>query len=150
MSKSRKFISIVPNEKSCQRLQNLADKLGFDTTKTFSGNDCEKFNFHMTLLYTNEEVDVVNCEFPLSAPITVNCAVLMPLGDKATVLRTTNSWQINQIRQHYMKLYNVTHNFEDFIPHVSLSYVPNDGIEYPKNVWYFPVTFDRLRIEDGK
>lgn len=146
---NRKFISLIPSERSISRLKKVADRLGLDYSKNFSGKDVDDFNFHMTLVFSNEEVNhVPNGEMPLGAPIVVNCAVLTRLGEKATVLRTTMCPRIAQLRQQLMATYKITHNFEDFIPHVSLSYVPNETHEYPKNMWYFPIEFTRVRVED--
>jgi 2'-5' RNA ligase len=146
---NRKFVCLLTDNVTSLRLEKLASRWGLDTSTKYDGSiSDEPFEFHMTLLYSIGESSYPNFETANIQPITVNGACLMKLGDKATAIKTTCPSDLTRLRDHIIRDMRLTHNFEDFLPHVSISYNPNHDLNLPKPLWYFPIRFNRVAIRN--
>lgn len=143
----RKFVCLVPTDRSMARLKRLSERLGFDTSKGYNGQPIDSFPYHMTLLYSKEEdLDYPDVEVPLGQILRVSGSHISRLGN-AIVLKTTITPKLIQIRNNVIKNLGATHTHDEFIPHVSLTYIDKEDFEDPTPLWYKPIFFDKLRIE---
>lgn len=143
----RKFACLLPTEKTRKRLENLSRRLNLDITKGYSGETVEQFPYHLTLLYSVEtDRDFPDVEMPLGHILSLNGSVVTHLGD-AIVLKTTKTPKLLQIRNNLLKNLECTSPYDDFIPHVSLTYIDNPDFDDPTPLWYKALYFDRIQIK---
>lgn len=143
----RKFACLVPTDKSMARLKRLSERLQLDISKGYDGNPVDAFPYHLTLLYSKEEdLDYPNVEMPLGHILRVSGAYMTRLGN-AIVLKTTLPQKLIQIRNNVINNLKATHSHDEFIPHISLTYIDNKEFVDPTPLWHKPIYFDRLRIE---
>lgn len=145
---SKKFVALLPTENTKERLKRIGARLGLDSSVDYKGLPTDDFEYHMTLMYSTDECDFPNFTYPTFHPIRVNGACLIKLGEKASAIRTTYSERLKILRNQIIHNMKLTHAYDDFVPHVSLSYVPNDEVEYPVPLWYCPLWFDRVVVKE--
>lgn len=125
---------------------------GFSLTASYGGRtvSAEDFDFHVTLLATRSAITLPTGEHEIK-PLTVRGSGLAAFGADsdipALVLPATDA--LARLRAHFIDTYGATPTYDEFRPHVSLSYAW-DGDPALANVAVppFDITFDRLAIDD--
>ena len=146
---SRKYVAVIYDEDSQQKLRDWCKTNGFDLTKNYGGSDqnAEDFEFHTTISYSVNEVAMKNEMLPLTSgeAFPVNFKLLG--DDKDVPVLVVSSPELNNIRGEFERR-GLKDKWPDYIPHISLSYVRKEydlnGIKLPD----FRMKFGRLKIED--
>jgi hypothetical protein len=149
MTMSRKYVAIVYDDDSQQKLRDWCEENGFDLTATYSGIDqpASAFEFHTTVFYSINEVAMKNEVIPLTHGEAFPVKFKL-LGDEENVpVLVVSSPGIKGIRDE-MANHGLMDKWPDYIPHISLSYARKDydltGMELPN----FAMKFGYLKIED--
>lgn len=149
---SPKIAYIAASTDTQYALRIWARSLGFDLTRTHGGREIteDMFDFHVTLLATKN---------PISAPKTDHIVDAMELeasgfgvlgkDDDVPVLKIKADKGLRLARDFFTEVYGAEPTFEDFKPHISLSYNWSGepalaALELPS----FPLLFDRLIVSD--
>lgn len=147
-----KIAMLIASPTTQAALRAWALREGFDLTQTHGGRQItdDMFDFHVTLLATAN---------PISAPETdheTNALMLTPtsfdlLGADAStpVITVEADDALNLMRSWFTEVYGAEPTFEEFRPHISLSYnwhgAPAlDALNLPD----FPLVFDRLVVTE--
>lgn len=150
MSLSRKIVILHPSEQTNYSLNEWAKTCGFDLSRSFSGDQIEAFDFHITLIATENEVDFNN--FDTKWPvITVQPERFFTLGrnNEVPALKITHNWRLYGIWSTLIQNNGFIPTFPIYLPHISLSY---NWSGLPKlhhlRLPDFPLEFDRMTMED--
>jgi len=148
----RKYVSVQYDNESQKKLREWATKNGFDLSVNYSGEkqNPENFDFHTTIIYSSNEVNMRNQEIKQS-PTEVIITGIKFLGEDEDipVLTISVSGGIKDIRQRYEDL-GLEDQWPSYLPHISLSYskkkVDTKGMKLPD----FRPKYDKIMIEDIK
>lgn len=148
-TKNRKYVAVIYDEETQQKMREWCQANGFDLTKTYSGKDQspEDFDFHTTVFYSVNEVSMKNGVLPLTHGEAFPRAFKL-LGENQDIpVLVVSSSDLNSLRDIY-KHEGLEDRWPDYIPHISLSYVRKDydlsGLKLPD----FRMKFGELKIED--
>lgn len=150
----RKYIKLIYDDVTQKKLRQWCYEKGFDITQSYSGRNLspEEFEFHTTIFYSSNESSLSNKTVYLDKNQTVYRSEIDSfalLGDDfdIPVIKLKNSGVISVLRELYESI-GLEDEYDEYIPHISISYVRSQyyskDIELPK----FPLVFDKLRIED--
>ena len=150
-----KYVAVQYDEATQKKLREWAIKNGFDLTKTHDGDDqsAKDFDFHTTKFFSTSEHDIKNEVIDLGESETGTAKIvgieLFGVDSNIPVLKI-ESLDIYGIRKYYENRYNMKDAWPEYKPHVSLSYSTNlpdmSKVKPPK----FLLTFDSIKIADGK
>jgi hypothetical protein len=148
-----KYIALICDEATQKNLRNYCKENNFNLEKSHDEQDQspEDFEFHTTIFFTNSLHKLENKEEPVNPKITAKSVKLEVFGSNndVPVLKISGS-AISEMRKYYENTYNMTDEWPDFKPHISLSYDRKpynvDDIELPT----FPLVFDKLVIRSGE
>lgn len=151
LPETKKYISIIYDDETQQKLRNYCIKNGFDLTTKYNGEkqNPEDFKFHTTIFYSTTNHQIKN-EISKHKPSEVYAKSFDLFGENKDVpVLKVESDALSELRSHFENEYNMEDEWPDFNPHVSLSYnrdnLPNmNGISLPD----FTLVFDKLKIED--
>ena len=146
----RKYIAVKYDDESQKKLRDWATSNGFDLSVKYNGEEQspEDFDFHTTIFYTTNEVNLRNQVTP-KKPTEVTITGIKFLGENKDipVLTVSASGGINELRQYYEDL-GLEDQWPSYQPHISLSYakkqVDVSGVKLPD----FKPTYDRVEIKD--
>lgn len=127
---------------------------GFDLTHTFGGREItdDMFDFHVTLMATKEPVFIPVTDHVIQAiEVTPTGFEVLGKDEDTPVISLDAAGALQLARDFFLDVYGAEPTFEDFKPHVSLSYNWSgspalDEIELPS----FPLLFDRLIVTEFK
>ena len=146
---NRKYVAVIYDDETQLLLRDWCKENGFDLTKSYSGieQEASDFEFHTTVVYSINEVDMKNETRPLTSGEAVAVKFKL-LGDENDIpVLVVSSPDIKEIRKE-MVSHGLMDKWPDYIPHISLSYVRKDydlnGLKLPN----FRMNFGRLAIED--
>lgn len=127
---------------------------GFDLTRTHGGREItdDMFDFHVTLMATREPVFIPETDH-LIKPIEVAPTGFDVLGVKADtpVLALYATDALAMARNFFLEVYGAEPTFEDFKPHVSLSYDWEGEPDLAElDLPTFKLSFDRLIVDSFK
>lgn len=148
-TKSRKYVAVVYDDETQQKMREWCQANGFDLTKTHSGKDQspEDFDFHTTVFYSSNEVAIKNEVIPLTHGEAFPRAFKLLGENKDVPVLVVSSSDLNELRGIY-EHEGLEDKRPDYIPHISLSYVSKDydlsGLKLPD----FRMKFGELKIED--
>ena len=158
MSNERRYIAVVYDDETQDRLRSWAEDNGFDLSFKFDGSkqSPDQFDFHTTVFYsetTHPELDYGF--YDLDEYIGEHSGEARVVGfellgqDNDIPVFKIESEQISKLRRYF----EVNHHMEDkwpsFKPHVSVSY--RRSPEYKvDNLPDFPLTFQGFKIDEVK
>lgn len=149
-SKGRRIIMLRATPETQTQLREWAVAQGFDLSWGHSGwpQTMWDFDFHVTVIATENDVSIPEGTRWIE-PITVEPMGFDVFGidDRVPVLRLADHPTLNSMRAFFMAAYGAKPTFEEFKPHVSLSYkwdgVPDvEALGHPP----FPLVFDLLIV----
>ena len=148
-TRSRKYVAVIYDDETQAKLREWCIENGFDLTKTYNeaDQDPSEFEFHSTVFYSENEINMENEVLPLTRgeAFPVKFKLLGPNNDIPVLL--VSSPDLNDIRDEYEQR-GLQDKWPDFLPHISLSYVRKDydlkGLKLPD----FRMKFGELKIED--
>lgn len=146
----RKYVAIIYDNETQKNLRAWAIKNGFNLTSNYNGDEQkpEDFEFHTTIFFTTNEVNLRNKELKLD-PNNANIEGIKFLGDNEDipVLKLSYAGEIKNIRKQYEDL-GLEDQWPSYQPHISLSYAKEkrdvNDIKLPD----FKPTFNKMVIKD--
>lgn len=151
---TEKYISIIYDDETQEKLRKYCENNGFDLTKDFDGNEQspEDFNFHTTIFYSVTKHVIDNTEKYFQDVKSVSPEKFELLGkDQDTPVIIVSGDDLKSIREHYEKEYDMDDEWDEWKPHISLTY---SGKDFPDieniNLPDFSLTFKKLKIDDVK
>jgi hypothetical protein len=148
-----KYVAIICDQSTQTKLINYCIKNNFNLEKSYDDEQQspEDFEFHVTIFFTNSLHKIENKEEQLNDVISANPIKLEVFGQNKDVpVLKVEGDGISKLRKYFEKTYNMTDEWPDFKPHISLSYDRKpynvDEIELPD----FPIYFDKLVIRSGE
>lgn len=148
---TKKYISVIYDDATQENLRNYCIEHGFDLSKTYGDEtqDITDFEFHTTIFYTITEHKLKNeiSSYETSQVYPVKFELLGENKDIPVLI--VESEILDNIRYKYETDYNMKDKWQDFKPHISLSYnrenIPDvEKLPLPD----FELVFDKLKIED--
>lgn len=150
---TRKYVAVIYDDATQSALRKWATDNGFDLGYGYSGEpkDPNDFEFHTTVFYTSNDVDYVDPEpgYKLIETHQVSPIGFGMLGveNDIPVMKVEASGALADIRKKYEAL-GYKDQWDEYIPHISLSYARKPinvkGIPLPD----FPLTFNYVKVED--
>lgn len=148
---SAKIVMLNTSRETGRNLREWAEGLGFNLTRTHGGRDIDAadFDFHTTLIATATRITLPTGEHEI-APFAVAPMSFGVLGkDDGVPVLNLDAGRLADLRRFYVQAYGAIPTFEDFKPHVSLSYAWSgapalDGLSLPD----FPLVFDRIIVDE--
>jgi hypothetical protein len=147
-----KIAMLVASDRTQYAMRIWARAQGFDLTRTHGGRQIteDMFDFHVTLLATANPISAPATDHRIAA-LEVEAVGFETLGKDADtpVLSLEAGEALQLAREFFVEVYGAEPTFEDFKPHISLSYnwrgVPAlSDLELPD----FPLIFDRLIVTE--
>ena len=148
MTTSRKYVAVIYDDETQEKLCDWCESNGFDMTKNYSSMEqkATDFEFHTTVSYSENEVSMKNETLPFNGEVFPVRFKLLGDNEDIPVL-VVSSPELNNIRSEFEQR-GLRDKWPDYLPHISLSYVRKDydltGIKLPD----FRMNFGRLTIED--
>jgi 2'-5' RNA ligase len=145
---SRKYVAVVYDDETQQKLRKWCEENGFDLTKSYSGNDqaADDFEFHTTIFYSENESNIENSFTPTSGEVEATGFKLLGEDNDIPVLQVSGG-DLAVLRRTFEHM-GLKDKWPTYVPHVSLSYVKKDydlsGMKVPD----FRMNFGELKIED--
>jgi hypothetical protein len=155
--KSKKYTCVVYDKKTQELLKNWCIENGFDISVNWKGEPKENFEFHTSIIYSKNEVELEDSRFDFSDWHPKHRTVT-PIGFKYLTNTITGKDEIpvmliksEAIDSFYLYETGVTgliHSYDKLIPHITLSYVYKDikDLKLPD----FDIVFDNYVIESLK
>ena len=146
----RKYVSVQYDKESQDKLRDWAKKNGFNLSVKFNGEeqDPKEFDFHTTVFYSTNEVNLKNKTIKLS-PTEVTISKIKFLGDDQDipVLAIEATSGIKELRKHFEDL-GLEDKWPSYQPHISLSYAKEQRDVSDVKLPDFKPKYDTLIIED--
>lgn len=148
---AKKYVAVIYDNATQQKLREWATNNGFDLGYGYGGEpkDPSEFEFHTTVFFTSNDIDHYEPPYKL-----IEAHRVVPIGfamlglDKdIPVLKVEPSGALAMLRQRYESL-GYQDQWEQYIPHISLSYAKQPVDTSNMAVPDFPMTFDRVKVED--
>lgn len=146
----RKYVAIIYDKDSQKKLREWAVDNGFDLTKNYSGEGQkpEDFEFHTTIFYTTNEVDLRNKKIKIDpSEVTIEGIKFLGENEDVPVLKLELSGDIKEIREAFEDL-GLEDQWPSYQPHISLSYAREkrdvSNIKMPT----FRPKYDIIKISD--
>lgn len=148
----KKYVSLDLSLESQSKLNLWCRMNGFDVSTNHSGEPIDCINFHLTVMYTKNEVSFENFIKVLKTPIDIDFERIDLFGENfdVPVLIVKKNYDLRKLWKFFEK-----QGFEDtwdkWAPHVTVSYnyafhVNLNELTLPK----FKVSANVLKVEDQK
>jgi 2'-5' RNA ligase len=149
-TKSRKYIVVEYDQNSQELLRNWAMTNGFDLSVKYNGEkqDPEDFDFHTTIFYSTNEVNMRN-QAIYQSPTEVIITGIKFLGENKDipVLTISNFGGIMSLRQYYEDL-GLEDQWPSYQPHISLSYAKQAVDTKNINLPTFRPKFNKIMVKN--
>jgi len=149
MSK-RKYVAVMYDDESQEKLREWAEENGFDLSVNYDGSEQEPedFDFHTTIFFTTNEVNLQNKEVN-ETPTEVIISGIKFLGENEDipVLSLSLSGGLKDIREHFERL-GLEDQWPSYQPHISLSYAKNKMDTSKIKLPEFRPKFNKIVIRD--
>jgi 2'-5' RNA ligase len=148
-TKSRKYVAVIYDDESQQKMRDWCQVNGFDLTKKYNGEyqSPEEFDFHTTISYSMNKVAMKNEVLSLTHGEVFPHSFKLFGENKDVPVMIVSSPELNDLRDEFERR-GLKDQWPDYIPHISLSYVHKDydltGLKLPD----FTMTFGEVKIED--
>lgn len=145
---SRKYIAVVYDDKTHSKMRDWCIENGFDLTKKYDGSNrpAEAFEFHTTVFYAKNEINLENTVIPLVGEVSPVKFELLGENNDIPVL-IVKSDDLNAIRDEYGNL-GIEDEWPDYKPHISLSYDRKKYDISKLKLPNFKMRYSELKIED--
>lgn len=151
VEKARRIVMLRTSWDTQEKLREWSKQMGFDLAWSYSGwpQSSWDFDFHVTVVASSNEVRIPDGARMID-PLTIDVAGYAVLGVDRSIptLKLEANKTLSAIREFFISTYGVKPTFEDFKPHVSLSY-KWDGeppVEEFSPLPPFPLVFDVLMV----
>lgn len=150
----RKYISIVYDSETQEKLKKYCEENGFDLKVDHNGDEQspDDFEFHTTIFYSTTEHVLENTEnyFQEEKSVTPKKFEMLGIENNIPVI-IVSSDDIKSLREYYEKEYGMDDEWDEWNPHISLIYskenLPDiETIKLPD----FSLKFKKLKIDDIK
>lgn len=146
---NRKYVKVVYDCETQLKLRNWCIENGFNLDVNYSGfpQEIDDFEFHSTVIYSKNIVDGFENKI-----IEVNKTKVKPVefrlfGEEENIpVLIIESEHINSLHS-WCEYHGLIDYWEDYIPHISLSYSPIKDISN-KKLPDFELYYDTIVIED--
>lgn len=147
VEKRKKYVCVEYDQYTQQLLRDWCNRNGFPLTMDYDGSiiNQEQFVFHTTIFFSTTEHSMKNGEIPFSGYSKVVGFDWFGINKNIPVLKV-ESLQLTNARIHF-ELQGMKDSWEEYKPHITVSY-SNVEMNYPESLPEFPLTFDRLIIDD--
>lgn len=152
----RKAVLFILSDESQERVFNWASSVGFDLTKSFSGNpqNPEDFDFHVTIICSENEALITN-DILTRTPIQTTFSGFEVLGKRdeeskgVPVILVNKTPEMLETRKFYETFHCLYDNWPDWKAHMSLSYNwdGNPDLE-ALTLPNFPIIFDKIKVSN--
>lgn len=148
----RKYVAVQYDKESQDKLRDWATKNGFNLSVNYSGEeqDPKKFDFHTTVFYSTNEVNLKN-KITKLPPTEVTISKIKFLGEDkdVPVLAIEVTDGIKELRKQFENL-GLEDKWPSYQPHISLSYAKEKIDTSKLKLPDFKPKYDKLIIEDIK
>lgn len=143
---------IYASDKTQSSMRSWCKAQGFNISKSYSGKDIkpEDFDFHITIVASKNPVFVPITQHQIQ-PIKLKPYGFEALGveQKVPTIRFEPSTPLKILREFYIKTYGIQPTFENFKPHMTVSYSWKGRPKLDKvSLPTFPLIFDQLIVKD--
>lgn len=153
--RTRLIFALYPNAATIKSLQEYANANNLDTKTPFSKD--VPFSFHCTLVTSKNEIDIANSKTKaiLSRDIKVYPEKMICLGNTKPIpciKLSDDDRAIEGIRFMVLRQYKLIDTYDNYIPHVSMSYsgaLTKEQIE-ALPLPTFPIVFDSIESDAVK
>ena len=169
---ARKYIALNVDAETQFNLEAYTFWGGYDTSKGWSGNPIDKFNFHTTIVYSKNHCNSLeNGTYPVSydtwkpaSVVDLDVFTFKDGTEEKIIPVMLLDQNYDSLHMHMRRLYTYFGCFctyPDFKPHISLSYshAAPHGIESLRNLMKrefrkpghgisFPIKFESITVED--
>jgi len=148
-TKKRKYVSVNYDKQSQKMLRDWCEYNGFDLTVSYNGSEqkAEDFDFHTTIFYSTNEVNLKNQTISES-PTEVYITGIKFLGENKDIpVFTISSSGLNGIREYYESL-GLEDAWDEYIPHISLSYAKKSVDPNTIKLPTFRPKFNKIVVSD--
>lgn len=148
-----KYIAVIYDSETQRNLKEYCEKYGFDLTVDYDGNrqQPEDFEFHSTIFFTTSK-HILSNEIQQIDKKEVIPTKIEYLGENYDIpVLKIKSDSIDELRKHYEDEYDMKDKWDEYKPHISLSYnteIHPDPNKIPLPT--FPIYFDKIKIDDGE
>lgn len=146
----RKYVAVIYDDESQKKLREWAEANGFDLSVNYNDEeqDPKDFDFHTTIFFTTNEVNLRNKETKES-PTEVIITGIKFLGENKDipVLGVEYSGGLKDIREHYERL-GLEDQWPTYQPHISLSYAKKQMDTSKIKLPDFRPKFNKIVIRD--
>lgn len=148
---ARKYVAIIYDDATQQNLRNWATDHGFDLGYGYSGEpkDPNEYQFHTTVFFTSNDVDHYEPPYKLIETHHVDPIGFGMLGmeNDIPVMKIDVSGALAMLRKQYESL-GYQDQWDQYVPHISLSYARKPVDMSNMTVPSFPLTFNNVKVED--
>lgn len=152
----RKYIAAIYDDATSENLRNWCIRHGFDLNVDWDGNpaDPADFEFHTTIFYQTNDVELPLDEM-FSYPLIESSEVfpkqfgMLGKDNDIPVLKLECSGMLATLRKKYEDL-GLTDSWDEYIPHISLSYAKQHADLQNIPLPDFKMTFSKVKVKDIK
>ena len=150
---TQKYVAVQYDEATQRKLRAWAEENGFDLSTKYDGTkqDPKDFDFHTTIFFTTTLHQIPNHTKVIAPGGSAKVVDIMMLGvnNDIPVLKI-ESPMVARIRKHYEDTYGMKDQWDEYKPHVSVSYskdLPDmDKVKLPT----FELTFNEIKVDDAQ
>lgn len=150
--KSKKYVAVQYDNDTQKKLRAWAKENGFDLTAKYDGEKQreEDFDFHTTIFFSTTEHDLANGKSKTSGSAKVVDILMLGVNNDIPVLKIESD-SIWNIRKYFADKYGMKDAWDEYKPHVSVSYSKDNLPEMSKvKLPDFDLTFNELKVDDAK
>lgn len=148
---AKKYVAVIYDDATQQKLRDWATNNQFDLGYGYNGEpkDPNDFEFHTTVFYTSNDVDHYEPPYRLienHQVVPVGFA-LLGVDKDIPVMKVEASGALAILRKRYEEL-GYQDQWDNYVPHISLSYARKPVDMSNLTVPPFPLTFNKVKVED--
>ena len=149
---TQKYVAVQYDEDTQRKLRKWAEENGFDLTTKYDGTkqDPKDFDFHTTIFFTTTEHQIPNHYKTIAPGGNAKVVDIQMLGvnNDIPVLKI-ESPMVLRIREHYKDTYEMKDQWDQYIPHVSVSYSKDLPDVSKVKLPTFELTFNQIKVDDA-
>ncbi len=150
---TQKYVAVQYDEDTQRKLRKWAEENGFDLTTKYDGTkqDPKDFDFHTTIFFTTTEHQIPNHYKTIAPSGSAKVVDIQMLGvnNDIPVLKI-ESPMVLRIREHYKDTYGMKDQWDQYIPHVSVSYSKDLPDVSKVKLPTFELTFNQIKVDDAQ
>ncbi len=150
---TKKYVAVQYDEDTQRKLRAWAEENGFDLSTKYDGTkqDPKDFDFHTTIFFTTTLHQIPNHTKVIAPGGSAKVVDMKMLGvnNDIPVLKI-ESPMVLRIRKHYADTYGMKDQWDEYIPHVSVSYSKNLPDMKKVKLPTFELTFNQIKVDDAQ